>query len=147
MNGLHVLLIEDNDVDAERVQRLFRRSRVQHELMHVENAQAGLDVLDGPFTPDKALPDIILLDLNLPGLNGLEFLEILRNSEHTASLPVCILSSSNWHSDVDRATALGITKYFVKPISGKDIDQLSTLLGRPDSFALPAKMTRRAPSG
>lgn len=130
MRSISVLLVEDNELDAERVRRIIRRAGNVDNLIHATNAQSAFDLINKASNNAQKLADVILLDLNLPGISGLEFLAALREDPKTAKFPVCILSSSNWPSDVERAQSLGVLTYYIKPITVVDIQDLSNHIER-----------------
>jgi two-component system response regulator len=121
---LTIFLVEDNDGDAELAVRAFQRGKVTHKLVR---ARDGLDALDYLFGRGKYAgrdvadqPAVMLLDLNIPKINGLEVLKAIRADERTKLLPVVILTTSN--EDKDRLSAYEhyANSYVVKPI---DYDQ------------------------
>lgn len=128
MKSLSVLLVEDNELDAERVRRIIRRAGNIHKLIHATHAQDALNLINEAIAKNEPIADVILLDLNLPGISGLDFLATLRSDPKTSELPVCILSSSNWPSDVEQAKSLDVLNYYIKPITAIDIQNLSNHL-------------------
>jgi two-component system response regulator len=122
--GLTIFLVEDNDGDAELAVRAFQHGKVGHKLVR---ARDGLDALDYLFARGKYAgrdvgdqPVVMLLDLNIPKIDGLEVLKAIRADERTKLLPVVILTTSN--EDKDRLSAYEhyANSYVVKPI---DYDQ------------------------
>jgi two-component system response regulator len=110
---IEILLVEDNADDAELAIRALRRKNLANGIVHVKDGQAALDLLrDG----DAAPPRLILLDLKMPKLGGLEVLKSLRADERTRSTPVVILTSSKEEPDVKAGYALGANSYIVKPV-------------------------------
>ena len=128
-----VLLVEDDIFDTMTAQKSFERFSVPHELLTAFNGEEALDMLLGRAgTPAiDPLPEVILLDLNMPRMNGIEFLTVLRATPSLQHLPVFITTTSGM--DLDRADAarLGVSGYIVKPLdfaSGDDlVDSLSLL--------------------
>jgi two-component system, response regulator len=117
-----ILLIEDNPDDILLTQRAFIRSFLEKQINLVV-AKDGLEALNylyGSQTNignDKTMmPEIILLDLNLPKLNGLQILERIRNDKHTKLIPVVILTSSKEEADLTKAYKLGANSYIRKPV-------------------------------
>lgn len=117
-----ILLIEDNPDDILLTQRAFIRSFLEKQINLVV-AKDGLEALNylyGSQTNignDKTMmPEIILLDLNLPKLNGLQILERIRNDKHTKLIPVVILTSSKEETDLTKAYKLGANSYIRKPV-------------------------------
>jgi two-component system response regulator len=119
-----ILLVEDNDVDAELASRAFQRARVKNPLVRVRDGVEALDYLfaRGEYAARDArdLPVFILLDLNIPKLNGLRVLEAIRKDERTRHLLVVILTSSGEERDRLAAYNHFANSYVVKPL---DYDQ------------------------
>ena len=128
-----VLLVEDDVFDTMTAQKSFARFSVPHQLHTAFNGEEALDMLLGRNgTPAiEPLPEIILLDLNMPRMNGLEFLEIVRATPQLAHLPVFITTTSALDPDREAAARLGVSGYILKPLdfaSGDDLaDSLSLL--------------------
>jgi two-component system response regulator len=119
-----ILLVEDNDDDAELAVMAFRRARITNPLIR---ARDGVDALDYLFGRGKYalrdvrdLPVVVLLDLNIPRISGLEVLQAIRTDERTRHLPVVILTSSNEERDRLRAYDSFANSYVLKPV---DFDQ------------------------
>lgn len=109
--ALRVLLVEDSEDDVLIVRRAFKVLGLGHELFVVETGEEALRRLKaGP------LPDLALLDINLPGLSGLEVLRRIKGDPAWRRLPVTMLSASDRERDVDEAYAAGANHYLVKPI-------------------------------
>ena len=114
-----ILLVEDNADHAILTQRALK----QHKILNtVEVAQDGQGALDRLFDTGKTLPILILLDLKLPKIDGLDVLKRLRASERTHRVPVVILTSSDDERDRAEGYDLGCNSYIVKPV---DFDQFS----------------------
>jgi len=119
-----ILLVEDNDDDAELAARAFRRAKLTNPLIRVRDGVEALDYLFGrgkhAARDVSELPAVTLLDLNLPKVSGLEVLKAIRADERTKHLPIVILTSSN--EDKDRLTAYDhfANSYVLKPV---DYDQ------------------------
>jgi CheY-like chemotaxis protein len=108
-----ILLVEDDKVDAIAVIRALKEANVENQIVHVENGEEALNYLHDS-TSHK--PCIILLDLNMPIMNGIEFLEALRNDERLRRIPVVILTTSDDPEDKLRSFNLGIAGYMPKPL-------------------------------
>lgn len=115
-----ILLVEDNPDDAELTVRALRKHKLVNELIV---AHDGADALDYLFATGKwvgrdtaAQPQVILLDLNLPRIDGLEVLKRIRGDERTRLLPVVILTSSREEQDLVRGYSLGANSYVQKPV-------------------------------
>lgn len=118
-----ILLAEDSPADAEMALDALREANLANPIVHVED---GVEVLDflyrrGPYVdrPDE-LPAVLLLDIKMPRMDGLEVLQRLKADPKFQSLPVVILSSSREENDLARSWGLGVNAYVVKPV---DIDQ------------------------
>jgi CheY-like chemotaxis protein len=126
---LSVLLVEDDDVDAEAVLRSLRRSQVPVDVVWVEDGQEALDVLHGEHSYQTvARPLIVLLDLNMPRMDGFEFLRALRTDPALRDLVVFVLSTSEAETDRTRAYHENIAGYLVKSSVGTQFARLARLL-------------------
>jgi CheY-like chemotaxis protein len=113
-----ILLVEDNPRDVLLTERAFQQSNVANELRVVNDGAAALDYLLGSEgrTPAEPLPALILLDIKLPKMDGLEVLRRLRSSERTHRIPVVILTSSREERDLAEGYDLGVNSYICKPV-------------------------------
>jgi two-component system, response regulator len=118
MEGKVILLVEDNPSDIELTKRALAKSHVVNELVVVEDGQEALDILfgNGKIEVIKLLPAVVLLDLKLPKVDGLEVLRSIRAHEHTKLLPVVILTSSKAEKDIVQSYRLGANSYIQKPV-------------------------------
>lgn len=108
-----ILLVEDDQVDVMTVQRSFKKLGVLNELVVVSDGEQALDYLRNPV---KGLPSIILLDINMPKMNGHECLKHLKEHPVFRNIPVMMLTSSKERHDVDKCFDLGISGYILKPV-------------------------------
>jgi len=119
-----ILLVEDNEVDEELTLRALDTNKIKNEVVVARNGVEALDYLWGTGTHagrDTAqMPQVILLDLNLPKIDGLEVLRRVRADERTQLLPVVILTSSKEQQDMIESYSLGANSYIRKPV---DYDQ------------------------
>ncbi len=126
---LTVLLVEDDPAHAEIVRRNFRDFFAENRLEHVSDGRAALDYLyrRGAFEDRHAAPrpDLVLLDLRLPGIDGLTVLRTVKEDPLLASIPVVILTTSAAEGDIDRAYTHRANSYLVKPV---DFDEFVSLL-------------------
>ena len=115
-----ILVVEDNPADAELMLRALRRANVANPVTVVEDGAEALDYLFGVGShasrPNGRTPRVVLLDLKLPKLSGLEVLERIRADERTRRVPVVVVTSSREEPDIERAYALGVNSYIVKPV-------------------------------
>ena len=133
----HILVAEDDLTDAYFFERAFRRAGLPVALHFVRDGQEVIDYLHGagPFADRTAhpLPQLVLLDLMMPRLNGFDVLEWVRQQPGFSGLQVVIFSSSDEARDINRAYGLGANWYLVKPHS---MDELTALVGRFKKFWL-----------
>jgi CheY-like chemotaxis protein len=130
---LKILVVDDNDLDFERIQRSLKRMNLPNKLFRAKDGFMALDLLRGNERCIEK-PYIILLDLNMPKMSGLEFLQEIRNDDKLKSSIVYILSTSDRKQDIDESYKYNIAGYFVKPL---DYDSLSTLSQYLDKTKLP----------
>ena len=117
---LEILLVEDNPQDAELTIRAFKKRTLANHFVHVHDGQEALDFLfcEGTYKGRDAreMPKVILLDLKLGKLDGIDVLRQLRVDKRTKSVPVVVLTSSREERDVIEAYQLGANSYIVKPV-------------------------------
>ena len=127
---MKTLLIEDDPTAVFLTKRLFHHEGIPDELTTFLSPQKGLDFIRAQLAAGLP-PEVILLDLNMPRMNGLEFLEIVRATPELAHLPVFITTTSALDPDREAAARLGVSGYILKPLdfaSGDDLaDSLSLL--------------------
>lgn len=112
-----LLLVEDNPDDVELIRRAFRRVRLPSAIHVARDGVEALELLfDGRGETRRVLPRVVLLDLKLPRVSGLEVLSRIRSDERTRRLPVVVLTSSREEPDVRKAYELGANSYVVKPV-------------------------------
>lgn len=129
-----ILLVEDDPAHAEIVRRNFAALNAVHRLDHVVDGEAALDYLrrtgssgEGATVPR---PGLVLLDLRLPKLGGLEVLAAIRSDERLECIPVVALTTSSADEDVGRAYRLGVNSYLVKPFERSAFEALLGSLGQ-----------------
>lgn len=115
----NILLIEDDHVDVMNVQRAFKKNNIENPLHLANNGIEALDLLRGTEGREKIIPTprIILLDINMPKMNGIEFLRELRADPVLRSITVFIMTTSNDDTDKIEAYNLNVAGYIVKPVS------------------------------
>jgi len=121
LHGVEVLMVEDSEEDLELALRAFKKANL---LNRVHVARDGAEALDfifcqGPYASRRMedVPRVILLDLKLPKLNGLEVLQRIKSDARTKLIPVVVLTSSKEHRDVLASYELGANSYIVKPVA------------------------------
>ena len=124
MNDKVILLVEDNPDDVLLTERALRKNNIINTVIVAHDGQEALDFLSGTGAfvgraPDD-LPQVVLLDLKLPKVSGLEVLRAIRSNEHTHRLPVVVLTSSAEERDIISSYDLGANSYIRKPV---DFDQ------------------------
>jgi chemotaxis family two-component system response regulator Rcp1 len=113
---IRILLAEDNDGDIFLVRRALEKRGLRHELIVARNGEEALKLLERPGSaPSTEAPNLILLDLNLPKVDGAQVLSHLRKTEAFSATPVIVFTSSDSPKDRESALALGATLYFRKP--------------------------------
>ena len=116
---LNIMLVDDDDIDIMTLQRAFKRNNIQNPLSIAHNGLEALDLLRGTNGSEKVVPSprIILLDINMPKMNGLEFLRELRKDEDHKSASVFVLTTSNDDNDRMEAFNLNVAGYIIKPVT------------------------------
>jgi two-component system, response regulator len=126
-----ILLVEDNDDDVRLTKRALQKNNISNELVVVGDGVTALDYLRtavaAPDAPGRGLPAVILLDLKLPRMDGLEVLRRIRADPALRRLPVVILTTSKEDQDVLRSYDLGANSYIRKPV---DFEQFSTAINQ-----------------
>jgi CheY-like chemotaxis protein len=130
---IEILIVEDNPDDAELAIRALRKQHLANQVIHLQDGAEALDFLFG--TGQYAgrditlVPKVILLDLKMPKVNGLEVLERIKESQLLKTIPVVILTSSAEDPDVKKAYALGANSYIVKPVAFNNFAKIISDLG------------------
>jgi CheY-like chemotaxis protein len=125
---LNILLVEDDEVDVMNVRRAFERNNVSNPLYVAGNGLEALEMLrDGTVPRERRL---ILLDLNMPKMNGIEFLQALRADPELAAAPVVVLTTSNDDQDKIDAYNLNVAGYLLKPVTFSNFCERMTTLNK-----------------
>jgi len=130
---VEILLVEDTRSDAEMTIRAIRKSNISNNIIHLKNGEEAINFLfgkgeyQGRDTNQK--PKVILLDLKMPKVNGIEVLTSIRSNDLTRKIPVVILTSSNENPDIEKCYELGVNSYVVKPIVIEDFVKKVSDLG------------------
>lgn len=134
MSAVEILLVEDNPRDAELTLRALRKYNLGNRLVHVQDGVEALDFLfargkyQGRTTNNS--PKVVLLDLKLPKVNGLEVLRVIKEDERTRMIPVVIVTSSTEDPDMKTAYQLGANSYVVKPVQFDSFVEAMSHLGK-----------------
>lgn len=117
---VEILLIEDNPYDAEMTIRALKKNNLANKLVHLEDGQEALDFIfaEGNYANRKVedTPKVILLDLKMPKVNGIQVLQKIKADERTKNIPVVVLTSSKEDPDIKECYRLGVNSYVVKPV-------------------------------
>lgn len=130
---LNILFIEDDPAHAELVKRSFNEHRIANQMYHLFDGEAALDFLfrQGEYAdPAKSpIPNLILLDLRLPKIDGLDVLKKIKKTESLCHIPVVVLTTSEAEKDVAQAYEYFVNSYLVKPLDFDKFSQLIEVMG------------------
>lgn len=143
-----ILAVEDSDADFEAMARAFTRAGLLNTIIRCENGREAINLLRHPhMAVDEeglSIPCLILLDLNMPGIDGREVLRFVKADPHLRAIPVVVLTTSDDERDIEDCYALGANSYIVKPVDFpgfiKAVQSLRqywfeiVILPRPDSY-------------
>ena len=128
---IHILLVEDDEVDVMNLRRAFKKNNIVNPIYIAGNGLEALAILRGEAKIEPAMPQarrLVLLDLNMPKMNGIEFLRKLRMDEKLRSIPVIVLTTSNEDKDKVEAYNLNVAGYILKPVTFSNfVEVMSTL--------------------
>lgn len=117
---LEIIIVEDNDADAELTLRALKKNNLSNHIIRLTDGQEVIDYL---LNPDNDLaemtynnPKLILLDLKLPKMSGVEVLTILKSDQRTKKIPIVVLTSTTEETDIEECYRLGVNSYIVKPV-------------------------------
>ena len=116
---VEILLVEDNALDAELTMRALKNGGLANKLLWVKDGQQALDYLfrHGDYSErDELYPRLVLLDLKMPRVDGIEVLKAIKADERTKRIPVVVMTSSQEEKDVAQSYDLGVNSYVVKPV-------------------------------
>ena len=121
-NSVEVLLVEDNITDAELTIRELKKHNMANNLVHLKNGEEALNFIfaTGRFAGTRDIqnpPKVVLLDIQMPKVNGIEVLQQIKSDPRTRQLPVVILTSSKENPDIQKCYDLGANSYIVKPVN------------------------------
>jgi CheY-like chemotaxis protein len=126
---INILLVEDDEVDVMNVKRAFKKANIQHPLFIASNGYEALEVLRG--SSDTEMPSdrrLVLLDLNMPKMGGIEFLHELRSDKQLRATPVVVMTTSNQDKDRVEAYNLNVAGYLLKPVTFANFIELMATL-------------------
>ncbi|MDE3249803.1 MAG: response regulator [Bacteroidota bacterium] len=127
-NFIEVLLVEDNPADAELTLRELKKNKLVNTCYHARDGEEALEFLfaTGRFAASRSIaspPKLVLLDLKMPKIGGLEVLEKIKSDERTKATPVVVLTSSREDPDIQKCYQLGANSYIVKPVNFENFAQ------------------------
>jgi two-component system response regulator len=133
-NLVDILLVEDNADDAELTIHSLKKHHMGNNLFHVSDGEEALDFIfaTGKFKGQREIensPKLVLLDIKMPKVDGIEVLEKIKSDERTKQTPVVMLTSSKEDPDIKRSYALGANSYIVKPVNFESFAQAIMNLG------------------
>jgi CheY-like chemotaxis protein len=128
MRTLNILLIEDDEVDVMNVQRSFKKNNISNPLFVAGNGVEALEMLRNGSVPSQNR--LILLDINMPKMNGIEFLRVLRADPVLRSSPVVVLTTSNDDRDRMESFQLNVAGYLLKPVTFSSFVELMLALNK-----------------
>jgi len=133
-DGIEILLVEDNDRDAELTLRAFKKCNLHNKLYWVKDGVEALEFMSGTGAfadrDPRELPRLILLDLKMPRLNGLDVLRSLKADERTHAIPIIVMTSSNQERDLNACYELGVNGYVTKPIGFAELTEAIARIGK-----------------
>jgi len=115
---MNILLIEDDAIEIMKLQRTVSKLQLKHHITETKNGEDALEILQS----GNKLPDIILLDLNMPRMNGIEFLKILKADAKLKYLPTIILTTSENRADLLECYRIGVSGYVIKPLKYEEYE-------------------------
>ena len=133
-NSVEILLVEDNITDAELTIRELKKHNMANNLIHLKDGEEALDFIfaTGKYANTREIqytPKVVLLDIQMPKMNGIEVLEKIKTDPKTRSVPVVILTSSKENPDIQKCYDLGANSYIVKPVNFDGFAQAIKNLG------------------
>jgi CheY-like chemotaxis protein len=132
-----ILLVEDDDADAKAVRRAFRIAHVSNPIRRAVDGLEALEILKGEHGEKLDRPYLLLTDLNMPRLNGVEFIRSIRDDRDLRGAIVFMLTTSNREEDRNTCYALNVAGYILKETAGADYSELVTML---DAFSRVVEM-------
>lgn len=131
---IEILLVEDNPTDAELCIRALKKHSLANKLVWVKDGAEALELIFGTGAhegrPPSAKPKVVLLDLRLPKVDGVEVLRRIKSDERTKMIPVVVVTSSKEDRDVTESYKLGVNSYISKPVVFEEFSETMSRLGR-----------------
>jgi two-component system response regulator len=128
MKKLKIILVDDSAEDIELALYTLRKNEYIEQIDHFKDGAEALAYLLAS-TPDEISPLFILLDMNMPGMGGLDFIKRVKAEEKTKNIPIAVLTSTTELPDIKESMRLGVKFYIPKPIESEDIDKIAIELG------------------
>jgi len=132
-DAVEILLVEDNPADAELTLHALKKSKLANRIQHVRDGEEALDFL---FCRNAYAnrhidngPQLVLLDLKLPKIDGLQILQAVKNDPRTKAIPIIVLTSSKEEQDLVRSYRLGVNSYIQKPVNFSEFQEVVRQLG------------------
>jgi two-component system, response regulator len=133
INEVEILLVEDNPNDAELTMRALKKNNLANRVLHAKDGEQALEFIfgNGAYSGRNVehTPKVIMLDLKLPKVNGIEVLERIKADDRTKNIPVVVLTSSREDSDLNKCYELGVNSYIVKPVEFENFVRAVTEMG------------------
>ncbi|NJM33436.1 MAG: response regulator [Rhodomicrobium sp.] len=124
-----ILLVEDNPDDEALAIRALQKNKISNRIVVARDGAEALDMLFGQNGHEPLRPTVILMDLKLPKLDGIETLKCIRDDERTRHIPVVMLTTSDQESDILRSYEMGVNSYVRKPIDFAEFIKVTSQLG------------------
>lgn len=124
---MDLLLIDDNEFEAKLTIRALSRNNPSQKIHYMKDSEEALKMLTSPM--NETFPKVILLDLKMPRLNGLEMLKLLKSNERCRVIPVVMLTSSKEQSDIHESYHSGVNAYVVKPVDSEEFTSTVSEVG------------------
>jgi CheY-like chemotaxis protein len=123
--ALNILLIEDDEIEVMKFNRVLSNLKTAHKIVEANNGEEAIAILK----EKEIIPDIIVLDLNMPKINGIEFLGILKSDDYLKYIPAIVLTTSSNRSDLLECYRIGIAGYLLKPLKYDEyVDRVTKLV-------------------
>ena len=130
---VEIVMVEDNPNDAELITRALRKHNLANRIVHLKDGAEALEFLlppgDQVHQCDSGVPRVVLLDIKLPKIDGLEVLRMMKSDARTRDIPVVILTSSNEDRDIKEAYRMGVNSFVTKPIKFEELAAVVAKLG------------------